>query len=49
VRDSFFHFFGEGGAGGAGVRVSVGDDGEEAGAVMDEDGQVLIVYHTWWR
>lgn len=39
ARDSFFHFFGEGGAGGAGVRVSVGEE-EEAGAVMDEDGQV---------
>ncbi len=40
ARDSFFHLFGEGGAGGAGVRVSVGEEGEEAGAVMDEDGQV---------
>ena len=39
-RDSFFHFFVEGAAGGAGVRVSVGEDGEEGGAVMDEDGQV---------
>jgi hypothetical protein len=39
-RDSFFHFFAEGAAGGAGVRVSVGEEGEEGGAVMDEDGQV---------
>ncbi len=41
-RDSFFHFFVEGAAGGAGVRVSVGEDGEEGGAVMDEDGQVCF-------
>jgi hypothetical protein len=43
ARDSFFHFFGEGAAAGAGVRAVSGEEGEKGAAVMDEDAQVDAV------
>ncbi len=43
ARDSFFHFFGEGAAAGAGVRAGAGEEGEKGAAVMDEDAQVDAV------